>query len=100
MSDDYTHKGRSFGSLYGHGFVRVAAAVPHVRVGDPAFNAERTLALARPAPTHGAALVIFPELGLSAYSSEDLFHQERAARRVLDGAIARDRRGERSSCAL
>ena len=33
-------------SLYDHGFVRVAAAVPHVRVGDPGFNAERTVALA------------------------------------------------------
>jgi NAD+ synthase (glutamine-hydrolysing) len=65
-----------FGSLYSHGFVRVAAAVPHVRVAEPAFNAERTLGLARQASDAHAALVIFPELGLSAYSSEDLFHQE------------------------
>ena len=64
-----------FASLYGHGFVRVAAAVPHVRVADPAFNAEHTVALARTAADGGAALVVFPELGLSAYSIEDLFHQ-------------------------
>ncbi len=65
-----------FGSLYRHGFVRVAAAVPHVRVADPAFNAERTVALAAQASEAGAALVIFPELGLSAYAIDDLLHQQ------------------------
>src|ERR1700733_7933564 len=69
--------GRSpFDSLYSHGFVRVAAAVPEVRVADPKFNAERTLALARQASAERAALVVFPELGISAYSVDDLFHQE------------------------
>ena len=65
----------SFASLYSHGFVRVAAAVPHMRIGDPAFNAERTLALARQASAADAALVIFPELGISGYSIDDLLHQ-------------------------
>ena len=65
-----------FESIYSHGFVRVASAVPHVRVADPAFNAQRTVALARQASEAGAALVIFPELGLSAYSIDDLLHQE------------------------
>ncbi len=74
-----------FGSLYSHGFVRVAAAVPHVRVADPAFNAERTLALAAQADRAGAALVIFPELGISAYALDDLLHQEALLRGVLAG---------------
>ncbi|HEY3725847.1 MAG TPA: NAD(+) synthase [Solirubrobacteraceae bacterium] len=72
MSDD--HSG-PFRSPYSHNFVRVAAAVPHVRVGNPEFNAGRTLELAARADADDAALVIFPELGLAAYSSEDLFHQ-------------------------
>lgn len=63
-------------SLYDHGFARVAAAVPHVRPADPAFNAERTLALARQASDAGAALVVFPELGISAYAIDDLLHQQ------------------------
>jgi NAD+ synthase (glutamine-hydrolysing) len=46
-----------------------------VHVGDPEFNAGRTLAMAGRASDAGAALVVFPELGLAAYSSEDLFHQ-------------------------
>jgi NAD+ synthase (glutamine-hydrolysing) len=66
---------RHFDSPYSHGFVRVAAAVPHVRLGDPGFNAERTLGLAHRAADAGAALVVFPELGIAGYSSEDLFHQ-------------------------
>jgi NAD+ synthase (glutamine-hydrolysing) len=64
-----------FHSPYSHGFVRAAAAVPEVRVGDPQFNGRRTVALARRAHELHAGLVIFPELGIAAYSSEDLFHQ-------------------------
>jgi NAD+ synthase (glutamine-hydrolysing) len=77
-------------SLYDHGFVRAAAAVPHVRVGDPAFNAERTIALAGEADARGGALVIFPELGLSGYSGEDLFHQSAlldAAEQALQAVV-------------
>ncbi len=65
-----------FFSLYAHGFVRVAVAVPAVKVADPRHNAERTLALAREAAANHAAVVLFPELGLSAYSCDDLFHQD------------------------
>ncbi|MGQ9927312.1 MAG: NAD(+) synthase [Chloroflexaceae bacterium] len=64
-----------FLNLYRHGFARVAVAVPEVRVADPLFNAERTIALARRANDAGAAVALFPELGLSAYTNEDLFHQ-------------------------
>jgi NAD+ synthase (glutamine-hydrolysing) len=66
---------RPFDSLYSHGFARVAAAVPHLRPAEPDFNAERTLALARRASAEDAALVVFPELGLSAYAIDDLLHQ-------------------------
>ncbi|MFZ0039988.1 MAG: NAD(+) synthase [Solirubrobacteraceae bacterium] len=77
-----------FGSPYSHGFLRVCAAVPEVRVGDPRFNAERTVELARRADENHAALVIFPELGLAAYSSEDLFHQQ-ALLGEVSAALAR-----------
>lgn len=83
----------SFFSLYQHNFVRAAAAVPVVRVADPAFNAGQTIALMEQAAARSALLVVFPELGLSAYSCEDLFHQqsllaatEQAVRRVLEAS--------------
>jgi NAD+ synthase (glutamine-hydrolysing) len=65
-----------FDSLYAHGFIRAAVAVPKVRVADPAFNGERTLALARRASDLDAVVVLFPELGLSAYSNDDLLQQD------------------------
>src|ERR671934_611278 len=66
----------SFHSPYRHGFVRAAVCVPFMRVADPAYNAERTLALARRASDAQAAVALFPEMGLSAYSDDDLFHQD------------------------
>ncbi len=66
----------SFFNLYRHNFVRVAVAVPEVKVADPAFNAAQSIALIGAASKEGAVLVTLPELGLSAYSCEDLFHQQ------------------------
>ena len=65
-----------FFNFYNHGFVRVAAAIPRVRVADPAFNAKETIALMCDAAQSRAALVLFPELGISASSCDDLFHQQ------------------------
>ncbi len=65
-----------FYSIYSHNMVRTAVAVPDLRVADPAYNAGRTLELARRASAGQAALVLFPELGITAYSNDDLFQQE------------------------
>lgn len=66
----------AFFNLYHHEFIRVAVGVPEVRVADPEFNTEKTIELAEQALDGKAVLAVFPELGLSAYSNEDLFHQE------------------------
>ncbi len=72
-----------FDNPYAHGFVRVAAAVPSVRPGDPDANATQTIELMRWANEESAALVVFPELGLTGYSNQDLFHQQP----LLDAAL-------------
>jgi NAD+ synthase (glutamine-hydrolysing) len=72
----------SFLNLYRHNFARVAVCIPEVRVADPAFNADQSIALLEEAGRRRAILALFPELGLSAYSCEDLFHQQA----LLDGA--------------
>lgn len=77
-----------FHSIYRHGYLRVAVCTPAVRVADPSFNLEQTLTLAKRASDAGAALVIFPELGLSAYSNEDLFHQDALLDAVEEAAQA------------
>ncbi len=69
---------------YRHGFARVSVAVPRMRVADPVFNAAESVALLSQAAQQGAVLVVFPELGLSAYTCDDLFHQ----RALLDGCEA------------
>ena len=76
--------GADFFNLYNHGFIRVAVGIPEVRVADPAFNAARTVELMEQAANQQAMLVLFPELGLSSYSCEDLFHQQA----LLDGSLA------------
>jgi NAD+ synthase (glutamine-hydrolysing) len=84
------HPTSSFHSIYAHGYARVAACVPHVRVADPSYNLERTVALARAAAKDGVVLTLFPELGLSAYSNDDLFHQQAlldATEAALDGLV-------------
>src|SRR4029079_9607403 len=73
-----------FFSLYTHGFVRVAVCVPHLRVADPVFNSTRTIALAKVASAKGVAVALFPELGISAYSLDDLLQQDA----LLDGTLA------------
>jgi NAD+ synthase (glutamine-hydrolysing) len=67
---------REFLNLYHHGLIRVAVGVPEVRVADPAFNVARTLELMEKAEAEKAILALFPELGLSAYSCDDLFQQQ------------------------
>lgn len=66
----------TFFNLYRHGFIRTAVCIPEVRVADVPFNAANTVRLARKAAKNGAIFALFPELGLTAYANEDLFHQD------------------------
>ncbi len=77
-----------FFNPYRHGFARVAVAVPRIRVADPAFNAGETIAMLGQAAAQGAVVVAFPELGLSAYTCDDLFHQ-RALLDACEAALGR-----------
>ena len=55
------------------GFVKVAAAVPAVKVADCKFNAQQTETQIMVADGKGVQIVIFPELNLTGYSCGDLF---------------------------
>src|SRR5215472_4464127 len=66
----------SFFSPYSHEFVRVAACVPHVAVADPRQNADNVLGLLAAGDKARIALMVFPELGLSAYAIDDLLFQD------------------------
>lgn len=68
--------------LYSHGFLRVGACVPRGRVADPAFAVDEHLTLAREGDRRGAAVLLFPELGLSSYAIDDLLFQDALLDRV------------------
>jgi NAD+ synthase (glutamine-hydrolysing) len=72
---------KDFLSLHRQGFVRVASCTPRTHVGDPKSNAGETLALMREGEARHADLMLFPELGLSAYAIDDLLLQDA----LLDG---------------
>lgn len=57
------------------GFFRVAAATPKIKVADPVYNCEEICKLIEDGEKHGAGIVVFPELCLTAYTCGDLFSQ-------------------------
>jgi len=75
---------KQFFNLYNHGFVKVAVCTPEVRVADTIFNAESMVKLAKETAENKAIFALFPEMGISAYSNEDLFHQDALLQSVLD----------------
>jgi NAD+ synthase (glutamine-hydrolysing) len=76
---------RQFFNLYNHGFIRVAVCIPEVKVADVPSNVASTIKLAKQASVNNAILAVFPELGISAYSNEDLFHQDALLMGVMEG---------------
>jgi NAD+ synthase (glutamine-hydrolysing) len=66
----------SFFSPYAHDFVRLAVCVPHVAVADPARNAAAIAAMLDKGDEARVALMLFPEVGLSAYAIDDLLFQD------------------------
>ena len=59
-----------------HGFVRVSAAIPPVKVADCRFNISGMIGMIEQAEKENASVILFPELGITAYTCADLFlHQ-------------------------
>ncbi|WFE83194.1 NAD(+) synthase [Parabacteroides chongii] len=59
-----------------YGFIKVAAAVPHVQVADCSYNIGQIENLMRQASEKGVQLIAFPELSVTAYTCLDLFAQQ------------------------
>lgn len=65
-----------------YGFIKVASAIPELRVADCAFNASKIKELIEKADAEGVEIVCFPELSITSYSCADLFFQKQ----LLDNA--------------
>ena len=59
-----------------YGFVKVAAAVPHVKVADCKFNVERIESQIAIAEGKGVQIIVFPEMSITGYTCGDLFGQQ------------------------
>ncbi len=57
------------------GFIKIAAAVPTVKVGDCEFNLQQIESIIAQAEGKGVEIIVFPELSLTGYSCQDLFRQ-------------------------
>ena len=69
-----------------HGFVKVAAVTPDIRVADVAYNTEKICEAIDKAAFERAKIVVFPELCITGYTCSDLFLQDivlRESRKAL-----------------
>lgn len=73
--------------MQNYGFIKVAAAIPALKVADCAYNAQEMEKLIRQAAGAGVRVVVFPELSLTGYTCGDLFLQP-ALIRAAEAALA------------
>ena len=70
-----------------YGFVKVAAAVPAVKVADVAYNVQQIESLIAQAEGRGVEIMVLPELCLTGYSCQDLFKQQALLDRAEQGVM-------------
>lgn len=58
-----------------NGFIKIASAVPSVKVADCSYNVQQIESLIAQAEGKGVEVIVFPELCLTGYSCQDLFRQ-------------------------
>ena len=66
-----------------HGFVKVAAAAPALRIADPMYNAEKIGEVIQRCADDGVKVLVLPELALTGATCGDLFYQNT----LLRGAV-------------
>lgn len=59
-----------------YGFIKVASAVPQVKVADCEYNVKEIESLVNQAEEKHVEIIVFPELGITSYTCQDLFRQK------------------------
>lgn len=70
-----------------HGFVKVAAMTPKVKVADPKYNSDLICEMIDEAEKEGARVIVFPELCITGYTCGDLFLQELLLAQAKEGLL-------------
>lgn len=81
-----------------YGFIRVAAAVPRLKVGDIDYNVTQIIEFAKRASGKQASIIVFPELSITGYTMGDLFHQQLVIKKAKEALIriAKESKGIKS----
>ena len=81
-----------------HGFVKVAAVTPDLRVADVVYNTEKICEAITEVYEEGAKVIVFPELSLTGYTCSDLFAQDILLKkvRIALGEIAAYSKGKKA----
>ena len=58
-----------------NGFIKVASAVPSVKVADCEYNVQQIETIIAQAEGKGVEVIVFPELSITGYTCQDLFRQ-------------------------
>ena len=82
-----------------HGFIKVAAMTPEIRVADCPYNTEAICGLMDEARNEHAKIMVFPELCITGYTCQDLFWQELLLAQAKEG-LKRIREKSRETDAL
>ena len=69
------------------GCYRLAAATPHLKLGQPRQNVSELVHLAREASSQKVAALVFPELAVTGYTCADLFYREDLQRAALAAVL-------------
>jgi len=70
-----------------YGFVKVAAAVPAMKVADVDYNIQQIESLVAQAEGMGVEVMVFPELSVTGYTCQDLFKQQLLLDKAEEGIL-------------
>ena len=70
-----------------YGFVKVAAAVPAVKVADVEYNVQQIESLIAQAEGRGIEVMVLPELCMTGYTCQDLFREQALLDRAEEGVM-------------
>lgn len=73
--------------IHAFGFVRSAACMPSVHLGDPVRNAQDIVEMAKSAHEAAAPVSAFPELSVTGYALDDLFRNQLMIRSALQAVL-------------
>ncbi|MBR2292232.1 MAG: NAD(+) synthase [Prevotella sp.] len=70
-----------------YGFIKVAAAVPAIKVADVTYNVQQIESLIAQAEGKGVEVIVFPELCVTGYTCQDLFREQLLLDKAEEGLM-------------